>query len=485
MSGSVVIHWFRQDLRLADNPALTAAAETGAVVPVYILDDAGAGRWPMGGASRWWLHGSLDALGTLLGKMRSRLVLRRGDTADILAQLAAETGASAVHMTRCYEPAARVLEEAVRARLEAGGVRVRRFAGNLLAEPEAIHSKSGGPFRVFTPYWRACLALPPPRAPLPAPAKLPAPARWPASDRLVDWSLLPAKPDWAGGLRAAWQPGEAAARNRLAEFVDGPMRDYARRRDEPGIEATSRLSPHLHFGEVSPHQCWYTARMAGEREPAAAAGAAKFLSEIGWREFSYHLLWHWPDLPEQPFRTEFAAFPWAEDAAALAAWQRGATGYPIVDAGLRQLWQTGWMHNRVRMIVASFLVKHLRIPWQQGAAWFWDTLVDADLANNSASWQWVAGCGADAAPYFRVFNPMLQGVKLDAAGSYVRRYVPELARLPDAYVHAPWKAPDDVLAAAGVRLGKSYPRPIVEHGPARKAALDAFAAIKQVAASGD
>jgi deoxyribodipyrimidine photo-lyase len=288
---------------------------------------------------------------------------------------------------------------------------------------------------------------------------------------------LPSKPDWAGGLRDAWQPGEAEARKRLTAFLDGPIGDYAVLRDRPDLAATSRLSPHLHFGEISPAQCWHAASIkSGKGE---AKGAGTFLRELVWREFSYHLLFHNPDLPDAPFRREFAAFPWARDHGdMLRDWQLGRTGYPIVDAGMRELWTTGWMHNRVRMIAASFLIKNLMIPWQAGEAWFWDTLVDADLANNAASWQWVAGSGADAAPYFRIFNPVTQGLKFDPDGAYVRRWVPELSRLAAPDIHCPWESPATVLAAAGVRLGKTYPHPIVDHRAARLRALEAYEHVK-------
>ncbi len=477
-----VIVWLRQDLRIADHPALSAAAETGrSVLPVYVLDDATPGAWRMGGASRWWLHSSLAALAGRLKGLGSRLILRRGRTIDVLEQLAKETGASAIYVTRGYEPWAVADEVALKAFGDRNGIEVRRFSGALLFEPEAIRTKDGGPFRVFTPFWKACLAAGEPGRSLPTPSKLKAPAAWPASDGLDTWGLLPQKPDWAGGLRQTWTPGEAGASARLRDFIDGSLGDYAISRDRPDLPGTSMLSPHLHFGEISPRQCWHSVRMA---EGAGARGAASYLRELGWREFSTHLLFQFPAITDAPFRPEFASFPWTggrEAKAALAAWQRGQTGYPIVDAGMRQLWHTGWMHNRVRMIVASLLTKHLRIHWHEGARWFWDTLVDADLANNSASWQWVAGSGADAAPYFRIFNPVLQGQKFDPDGAYVRHWVPELARMPAAHIHMPWEAPVSVLAAAGLDLGRTYPQPIVDHGKARVAALAAYEDVKAAA----
>jgi deoxyribodipyrimidine photo-lyase len=471
-----IIVWFRQDLRLADNPALNAAAESGApVVLVHVLDDAGAGAWPHGGASRWWLHHSLEALGSDLVARGAPLVLRRGSAAAELDALAAATGATAVFWNRCYEPAIRKRDEAIKADLETRGIQARSFNASLLFEPWTIANQSGQPFKVYTPFGKACRAAPAPALPVPAPARLRALADPPPGLALADLGLLPRKPDWAGGLRAAWRPGEAGAQARLERFLAAAIEGYKEDRNRPDLESTSRLSPHLHFGEISPRQLWHAARGREGR------GAEHFVSELLWREFSYHLLFHFPELPERNWRASFDAFPWADDPAALEAWRRGRTGYPIVDAGMRELWQTGWMHNRVRMIAGSFLVKDLMLPWQRGKEWFWDTLVDADLANNAASWQWVAGCGADAAPYFRVFNPTLQGEKFDPAGDYVRRYVPELARMPAAFIHRPWDADAATLRAAGVELGRSYPRPIVDHGKARDRALAAFATLKQSA----
>ncbi len=474
-----IIVWFRQDLRLADHGALTAAVASGApVLPVYVRDDAAHGVWAPGGASRWWLHHSLAALGADLAQRGAKLVLRRGDTANVLAELAAAVGARQVHVTRGYEPASVRLEIAVKERLARDGVTVKRFGGGLLVEPDAIRTKAGDPFRVYTPFWRAlCHDFAPPRA-LAAPARIEAPSRGPRGDKLADWTLLPTRPDWARGMRDSWQPGEAGAQGRLDAFLARGLGRYAELRNRPDMAGTSRLSPHLHFGEISPAACWRAAVMARDAGAASDPHVETFLKELAWREFSYHLLFHWPTLPEQPFRPEFARFPWIEDTALLRAWQHGRTGYPIVDAGMRELWTTGWMHNRVRMIVASFLVKDLRIPWQQGEAWFWDTLVDADLASNAASWQWVAGSGADAAPYFRIFNPVTQGARFDPDGDYVRRWVPELAHLPAPVIHAPWEADGVTLAAAGVKLGAGYPLPVADHAAARAAALAAFAALK-------
>ena len=475
-----VILWYQQDLRIHDHPALAAAAASGQpVLPLYILDSDTPGRWQLGGASRWWLHHSLQSLQKALEGLGSRLLLRRGPADRILRQVAEESGATQIFFTRRYEPYAAELERRLAADLPAAGIALRRFGGSLLFEPEALATNAGQPYKVFTPFYKACLAkgLAPSRADLRGPLK--APAILPPGDRLEDWTLLPSAPDWAGGLRGQWRPGEAGAEARLDRFLEGAMADYGRDRDRPDKAGTSMLSPHLHFGEISPRRCWEKARQWAEWESRSGeSGCQAFLRELVWREFSHHLLHHWPKLPEEPFRENFQAFPWQENAAHLRAWQKGETGYPMVDAGMRQLWHCGWMHNRVRMIVASFLVKHLLVPWQDGAAWFWDTLVDADLANNSASWQWVAGCGADAAPYFRIFNPTAQAEKFDPDGAYLRQWLPELAKLPARHLAQPWAAPADILGQAGVVLGKTYPKPLVDHGAARQRALDAFARIK-------
>ncbi|KAA3631345.1 MAG: deoxyribodipyrimidine photo-lyase [Proteobacteria bacterium] len=473
MSQPVVL-WFREDLRIADHAALEAAVESGApVVPVFVLDDEAPGDWRLGGASRWWLHHSLSALGASLEKLGSPLVVRSGRTVDVLASLVRETNAGAVYFHRRYEAVDREIESALHASI-GETVEVRRFAGRLLNEPEAVSNAAGDPFRVFTPFWKACLRLPEPHPPRPAPSMLKGPAAPVKGLPLDALDLLPAGPDWSGGLRDAWEPGEKGAHRRLESFVEDAASRYHDRRDIPGDPGTSALSPHLHFGEISPRQVWHAVRVAQQADSSLTRGGDAFLRELGWREFCHHLLFNWPEMPREPFNPKFSSFPWKEDGAGFAAWTRGMTGYPMVDAGMRELWHTGWMHNRVRMLTASFLVKHLLIPWQRGEAWFWDTLVDADLANNACSWQWVAGSGADAAPYFRIFNPVLQGEKFDKRGHYVRRWVPELARLPDKHLHKPFAAPAAVLSQAGVRLGDTYPHPVVEHDFARRRALDAF-----------
>ena len=462
------IVWFRQDLRLADNPALSAAVRRGGpVVPVFILDDAAAGDWQPGGASRWWLHQSLEALSKDLTARGGQLVLRAGRARDVLDDLIRETGAEAVFWNRCYEPFAITRDKDLKALLTAREIDARSFNGALLVEPWDIKSKSDKPFRVFTPFWKRVQTSLIVERPLPSPDKTLVPfAKKVATDELAAWNLCPSKPDWAGGMREAWTPGAAGAKARLGNFLDEALDHYAKGRDVPGKDFTSRLSPHLHWGEVSPRQVWHALEVRGQE----SAATIKFKAEIGWREFSHHLLYQAPQLPEKNLRPEFDDFPWADDPTHLRAWQRGMTGVPFVDAGMRQLWHTGWMHNRVRMVAASYLVKHLLQPWQAGARWFWDTLVDADLAANSASWQWVAGCGADAAPYFRVFNPALQGEKFDADGDYVRAWVPELTDVPKKFVHKPWEM---ASPPAG------YPAPIVGLAEGRKRALAAFEEIKR------
>ncbi len=476
---SPTIVWFRDDLRLADNPALSDAAASGQpVLCVYLLDDESPGLRPLGAAARWWLAGSLRALNAALRERGGRLMLRRGAAETAIPALAQEAQAASVVWNRRYGPGAAIDARVERA-LATQGVPVRTFQASLLNEPPLVNM-SGTPFRVFTPFWRAALAKGAPRRPLLAPSNIRA-FEGAASDPLDDWTLEPTGPDWAGGMREAWSRGEAGARDRLAEFLDDELAGYAENRDRPDRPATSRLSPYLRFGEISPFQIWHAAQMAAESGHGRRANGRdveKFLSEVGWREFSWHLLHQHPDLHRTNIDRRFDRFPWRDDPAALRSWQRGETGYPIVDAGMRQLWTTGWMHNRVRMVAASFLIKHLLIDWRCGERWFWDTLVDADDANNPASWQWVAGCGADAAPYFRIFNPVAQGEKFDPNGDYVHAFVPALERLAAPTVHKPWAAAPLELAAAGVTLGKTYPAPIVDHNLARERALKAHASLR-------
>lgn len=465
------IVWFRQDLRLSDNPALHEAAQLGDVLPLYILDETGDGYAQIGAASRWWLHHSLKALEKDLGG----LVLRKGDPQEILLQLAENAGAERVFWNRCYEPHAIKRDKAIKAALSDVGVEVQSFNASLLHEPWEVETGSGEPYKVFTPFWRNIRTRDPGK-PLQRPHKLDLASA--KSDKLNDWTLTPSKPDWAKGWLDLWTPGENGARTRLDNFLRSRLKDYAADRDLPAEDATSRLSPHLHFGEISPRQIWARAHSTAEHHPELSKCADKFLSELAWRDFSYHLLYHWPTLPSKNWKSDFDDFPWRASSKDLDAWRKGQTGYPMVDAGMRELWATGVMHNRVRMIAASFLVKHLRIDWRKGAEWFWDTLVDADLANNAASWQWVAGSGADASPFFRIFNPITQGQKFDPKGDYVRKWCPELAKLDDKFLHEPWTASDEDLNAAGVKLGDTYPRPIVDHMTAREQALDAYRQIK-------
>ena len=480
MKNTPAIVWFRADLRLADNPALQAASQHGrAVVPVFIHAPEEEAPWSPGGASRWWLRQSLKALDTALRTRGSRLIIRRGPALETLRTLVKETGATAVFWNRRYKPAVRVRDAKVQAALHGDGLKAENFNAALLHEPWTIQNQSGKPFQVFTPFWKHCRNQPDPAEPLPVAEKFPVPAKWPKSLVLSELELEP-KINWAEGMRAAWQPGEAGALGTLQQFLAQAFDDYSEQRNLPAVPGTSRLSPHLHFGEISPRQVWHGLRaLAAQRGLTVAAWRnSQFLAEVGWREFAHHLLFHFPHTPAEPLRPQFKKFPWRKDAAWLRVWQQGRTGYPIVDAGMRELWTTGWMHNRVRMIVASFLVKDLLLPWQDGARWFWDTLVDADLAQNTLGWQWTAGCGADAAPYFRVFNPVSQGEKFDPHGDYVRRWCPELAKLPAEWLHRPWETPVELLKRAGLRLGRDYPKPLVSHALARQAALEAFARIK-------
>jgi deoxyribodipyrimidine photo-lyase len=471
------IVWFRDDLRLSDHPALHAAAKAGGpVVCVYVFDEESPAR-PLGGATRWWLAQSLRALGKSLQSAGASLVLRRGAAATVIPLLAREADAGAVYWNDIAQAAPMRIADQVKSELDRLGIPSEIFAGDLLAHPSRIRNDENRGLRVFTPFWRRVQALGDPPAPLPAPKKLAAGPTL-ASDVLEDWKLEPTRPDWAGGLRETWQPGEASAQQRLKEFLEH-VGGYASERDRPDRPSTSRLSPHLRFGEISPRQIWHAARFAAAAHPRLSADVDKFLSELGWREFCRHLFYDMPEMAERNLQAAFNDFPWKRDDKALRAWQRGLTGYPIVDAGMRELWHTGIMHNRVRMVVASLLVKHLLIDWRDGEKWFWDTLVDADAGSNPANWQWVAGSGADAAPYFRVFNPILQGEKFDPNGDYVRRWVPELSGLSNKLIHQPWEATPVELAAAGIELGKTYPRPIVDHKFGRERALKAYATIRK------
>ncbi|MBV6631458.1 MAG: deoxyribodipyrimidine photo-lyase [Alphaproteobacteria bacterium] len=478
MSKSTFLHWFRRDLRLADNPALMAAIDAtrsagGELLLLYIHDDEGAGEWAWGGAHQWWLDKSLKSLSDDVSKIGGSLVLKSGDASKIIDEVVEAHNIQAVFWNRCYEPFAIARDKQIKQGLKDRGVEVESFNGSVLNEPWTIKTKTGGPYRVYTPYWRCVVDTGGIEKPLAAPSDLP-PSPGVNGEALEDWALHPTKPDWSGGLAARWEPGEAAAAKRLVQFLEGNVTKYDVRRDFPGEHGTSRLSPHLHWGEISPRQIWH----ATVEKYGLVEDTKTYLKEIVWREFSYHLLYHYPHLPTDPLQEKFARFPWREDADDLKAWQDGMTGIPIVDAGMRELYETGWMHNRVRMIVGSFLVKNLLLHWTEGERWFWDCLVDGDLASNSAGWQWIGGCGADAAPYFRVFNPVTQGERYDKDGAYVRRFVPELRDLPDKYLHQPWEAPPIVLQGAGVKLGSTYPKPRVDLKQSRQRALDAFQQIK-------
>ncbi len=462
MPPAPAIVWFRQDLRLSDNAALYAAAESGCpIIALYVWDKEAAESWSLGQASRWWLRQSLQSLSQDLQSHGVQLLIRTGSNLEVLRGIISQTKASAVYWNRCYEPDAQVRDAHIEHTLVTQGTEVEIYNGSLLTEPGDVLNKSGKPFKVFTPYWRAL------QQQVGAPDTLPIPKTLGATQLPSDdLDVIPCDVDFKG----YWRPGEKSAQDVLEAFCTTSIGDYSVQRDVPATTGTSRLSPYLHFGEISPRQVWDRVKALPAAEP--------YLRQLGWREFSYQLLHEFPLLPEEPLDVRFIRFSWRDDPKSLEAWKRGKTGYPIVDAGMRELYQTGWMHNRVRMIVASFLTKHLLIPWQQGEAWFWERLVDADLANNSASWQWVAGCGADAAPFFRIFNPTLQGERFDPEGAYVRHWVPELNGVPKRYIHQPWECPELERASVGVLLGKDYPHPIVDHKSARKRALDAFAAIK-------
>jgi len=467
---SLALVWFRRDLRLDDHPALHAALRAGhAVLPVYVHAPDEEAPWAPGAASRWWLHHSLLSLDADLRRLGSGLVVRAGASLETLLALARESGAGAVYWHRRYEPAVVARDTAIKRELRAAGLHAESLNGALLAEPWEIATGQGDPYRVFTPFWRNLRARLDPLAPLPAPPSLPGPPRPPAGVPVASLGLLP-RIGWDAGFADLWAPGEQGAQARLAGFLSQGAADYADARDRPDQDGTSRLSPHLHFGELSPRRALSEARRRGGDDE----GTEVFVRELGWREFSHHLLHHFPDTPTAPLNPRFEAFPWRTSDRDLAAWQRGRTGIPLVDAGMRQLWHCGWMHNRVRMVVASLLTKNLRIHWLEGARWFWDTLVDADLANNTQGWQWTAGSGADAAPYFRVFNPASQGERFDPRGDYVRRWLPELERLPARWLQRPWEAPPGLLDEAGIDAASAYRRPIVDLKESRAAALAAW-----------
>ena len=475
---STAIVWLRQDLRLCDNLALSTALENHQqVILLYILDEINIR--PLGGASRWWLHHSLQAFMASLAPYSASLCLKRGDPQAIITSLLQqEKTITAIYWNRLYEPQAIARDTQLKSSLKNHGINVHSFNGSLLTEPTQIKTGQQGIFKVFTPYARvAKKTIAEKLTILPAPKKIPRLTSPLTSDELTSWDLLPTQPDWSADF-TQWQPGERGAQERLEHFIAQDLENYAILRDRPDSPSTSYLSPHLHFGEISPRQIWQTLYPLTKGDITLSKGGEMLLRQLLWREFSTYLLYHFPELPEKSFRPQFDQFPWQTNEVALRAWQQGRTGFPLVDAGMRELWKTGYMHNRVRMITASFLTKDLLIDWRRGEQWFWDTLVDADLANNIASWQWVAGCGADAAPYFRIFNPTLQSQKFDPNGDYIRRYLPVLSKLPPRYIHQPHEAPPSILAEAGLVLGENYPQPIVDHKQARRLALEQYGKIK-------
>ena len=471
MAGQTAIVWFLQDLRLTDNPALVDALDRfDRVVPVYLWTPAEHGGWAPGGAARWWLHHSLESLDGDLRDKGSRLVLRQGEAAlPLLRALIAGTGAEAVIWNARYEPALRERDRALAAALREDGIEVRAHPSRILHDPRRLRTKQDDPYQVFTPFWKRFQEQVDvgPGLEKPAMGRTRAPATWPDAEDLASLDLYP-RPDWAGGIAATWTPGERGAQQRLTHFVENLLLDYSDGRDRPGRDGTSRMSPHLAHGELSPRQIW-NAAAGWVRNHAMKNAADAYLREIAWREFAYHLLFHFPHTTTEPLREKFRDFPWRTSKGRFDAWTKGRTGYPMVDAGMRELWRIGWMHNRVRMITASFLTKDLLIPWQDGARWFWDTLVDADLASNTLGWQWTAGCGADAQPFFRIFNPVSQGSKWDPDGTYVRTYVPELAGLPSEFIHRPWQLGEPP---------QDYPHRLVDHSQARDEALEAYGKVR-------
>ncbi len=474
------ICWFREDLRVSDNPALSAACETGRdVLCIYIYDTFSRTK-AFGGAKKWWLHKSLEAFSNQLIQLGGKLHILHGEAETLLPELVKNTQAKAIFWNRRYGEYEREIDGALKIKFAENELEVKSFNGHLMYEPWEIKTQAKTPMKVFTPFWRAARALRDVDIPCLTPKFIkPYNKKVDSEVLLENLKLLPTQPDWSAGMDAEWQPGAEGAKKRVAAFLSEGIMGYSEKRNLPGQLHTSKLSPHLHHGEISAREVWYELMLRVEK--GKLKGFEKdvqvFQSELGWREFSYNLLFNFPKLDTENFQTKFNNFAFVRDDQGLKAWQRGQTGYPIVDAGMRQLWQTGWMHNRIRMVTASFLIKHLMIDWREGEAWFWDTLCEADLASNSASWQWVAGSGADAAPYYRIFNPVTQGEKFDSDGAYVRKFVPELAKLPQKYLHKPWTAPLSVLAEAGVKLGKNYPQPIVDHEFARKRALDSFKSI--------
>lgn len=474
MTNKKTLFWFRQDLRISDNPGLFEAAHCGSVMPIYIFDETQKAAFKIGSASRWWLHHSLSSLNISLN---NKLNIYVGDSHEIISKIIRENDIDAVYWNRCYEPSRIQADTSIKAALKSKHVECKTFNASLLWEPHEILKRDNTPYQVYTPFYRkGCLQASSPRVPLPKPEKLTLLQDHSNAKTIPELNLL-SQNEWYKKFEPCWDIGEESAQKKLVAFLDDGLPNYKDDRNYPDKPNTSRLSPHLHFGEISPHQVWHSTQAQGTLSPWTS-DVDCFLSELGWREFSYYLLYHFPELPRKNYQSKFDAFPWEHDDFLLECWQKGQTGYPMVDAGMRELWQTGYMHNRVRMVTASFLIKNLLIHWHHGEDWFWNCLVDADLANNSASWQWVAGSGVDAAPYFRIFNPITQGEKFDPEGRYTRHFVPELSKLPNKFLFKPWEAPDHILKAAGVELGKTYPKPVVKLSISRDRALQAYRTIK-------
>lgn len=477
---NIAIVLFRQDLRINDNPALRKAIDDNyQIIPLYIYDEEEKKSWPMGGASKLFLHHSLEQLDEDLKEKGSRLILKKGDRQKVIFKILKESKAKAIFWNRCYEPENIKIDKELKEKLKEENYEVHSFNASLLFEPFQILNKEENPYQVYTAFWKACMNHDLPRETFATPQKIPAPSKFPESDDLSHFELHNFHP-WTKKVSSHWKYGEKKAHYILKDFLEDDVEDYKENRDKPSIEGTSTLSPYLHFGQISPFEIWHETRekLKNLKKSSKKDSLITYQKEIVWREFAYYLLYHFPHTTDKPLREKFEDFEWEYKKKNLDAWQEGKTGYPIVDAGMRQLWQTGWMHNRVRMIVASFLVKDLFIPWQKGAQWFWETLVDADLASNTLGWQWTAGCGADAAPYFRIFNPILQGEKFDPEGDYVKHWVPELKGLEKKWIQKPWKAPEEKLETAGIKLGVTYPEPIVDHYEARDKALAKFKKIK-------
>lgn len=467
------IVWFRKDLRLHDNQALWEALQRGIIIPIFIWSKDEELELASSEASRWWLHHSLLSLKHTLQQYGISLLIREGKSEDILLKLIEETGANAVYYNERYEPSIIKRDEHLAQILHHKNIYVRSFHSNLLFHPSAILKSNGEPYKVYTAFWKRCIKEPISR-PFSFPSSINGSEQMIKSDTIEGLELLP-KIRWDKKLNQYWEPGESSAIQNWKDFVQNSLPKYQLERDYPALQSVSNLSPYLAWGNISPRAIWYSAQ---KHQETIAENVEAFLKQLIWREFSYHQLVHFPSIPYKSIRTQYEAFPWENKEEDFIKWKSGKTGYPLVDAGMRELWETGTMHNRVRMVVASFLVKHLLIPWTKGAEWFQHTLVDFDLANNSLGWQWVSGSGFDAAPYFRIFNPITQSEKYDKNGEYIRKWVPELEKLPSPYIHRPWEAPQHLLISADVILGEDYPLPIIDHTFARKRALHAYEMIK-------